>query len=107
MAEFSIPRDPGGLNAEIKARRVSVLFGYPNDFHIANDSIVQTFYPSVGRLPFVGDFLQDRIKSHAFSIDKTLFYSHLLETLLNTPDNPGQIIFDDGSTLKVACKRAR
>ena len=100
--EFHVPRSRSGLKAELKARRVSVLFDYPDDFRADGAFIVQTFYPSVSGLPVLDDFLSKWITHHAFVVDKTIFYSHMLELLLNTPDNPGQIIFDSGSSLKMA-----
>lgn len=105
--KFYVPRSTDSVNAELLARNTSVLFGYPNDFSVWKDAkgnlyIEQTYYGTVGSLPFIDGPLHKWFPAHAFQIDPTIMYSHMLELLLNTPDAPGEIIFSEGSVLKLA-----
>ena len=107
--KFTVVRNERAIQDELESRNIAVAFGCPKDFEAVSVDksfyIVQDFYCNESLLPFKSDFLSkiygDQLLNY-ITFDDTVLYSHMLETLLNSIDNPGSIFFNDGLTVKYA-----
>lgn len=97
---FVIGREYENCKREYEQRTIATWFGCPRDFFIAQQGddyyVVQRYYCNVSGLPLVNDVAGQLYPDLRFYVDptQTVMYSHMLELLLSSLDNPGQIWFN-------------
>lgn len=98
---FVVRRSYQGCKNEYEQRTLATCFGCPRDFYIAQQGdsyyVVQRYYCNVNEKPLLDDVAGKLYPDLRRYVDptQTVMVSHLLELLLSSLDNPGEIWYND------------
>lgn len=98
---FVVGRSYENCVHEFEQRTLAAHFGCPNDFSFVRFQdryyVVQQYYCNVNGTPFVDDVAGEvyGVFHRYVNPTSTVLYSHMLELLLSSIDNPGTILYAD------------